>query len=179
MVSYQSSKYTTIDGINIAKNEGFAKDWDVRSLAYHSIWLQQVVDQGTDSFIKDLAATLKFSPKSLEILCMCRKTADDYSYVYKGMPHLISKLEQIANSINTYLANIEIRKQNILTYALDTINRNPNTQIHTLIQNECEKFYKVITDQKEIFFYDIEFQNILTQIQDKIDKELENISKNQ
>jgi len=167
MVDYGTSKYITIKGIERVKEEGFAKTWDVKNLAIHTMWLQYFLKDQAINIVHKLLEHSTFNSTILKTILMSRLHCDDWSYVYKDLTNILSQLENVANQFTEYLMDTETLK-NLITEHFKHMTRhfeNP-TQV---IQLEASMFQNVLDDYKKKMFYDPEMLDILQNISDIIE----------
>ncbi len=168
MVDYNSSKYITIRGIEMVKEHGFANTWDVKNLAAHTIWVQYFLQSQTSNIIQQLVEHNSFSSVVLETLIQSRLHCDDWSYVYKDMPNILSPLEDVANQFTEYLLDTETLKTLIIKHFKQAIenSKTPNEKIRT----EMAMFQNTIDIYKDKMFYDEEMLVAFKKIESTIEQ---------
>ena len=168
MVDYSSSKYNTIRGIEIVKEHGFAKTWDVKNLAMHTMWIQYFLHDQAINIIHQLVDHNSFSSIVLDTLIKSRLHCDDWSYVYKDMPDILSKLEDVANQFTKYLLDTETLKTLIIKHFEKAIKKSKAP--HEKIRIEMAMFQNIIDRYKDKMFYDEEMLEALKKIEGIIEQ---------
>ncbi len=167
MVNYSLSKYITIRGIEMVKTDGFAKTWDDKTRTMHTMWIQYFLNDQVTNIIQYIIDHSSFSAIVLKTLLKSRMHCDDWSYVYRGMPDTLSRLENIANQFTKYLSDISAIRD-LITKHFDHILQHSTNPSQT-IQTEITLFQNIVNEYKEKLFYDDEILEILQNIDNILD----------
>ena len=167
MVNYSLSKYITIRGIEMVKVDGFAKNWDVKTLTMHTMWIQYFLNAQVTSIIQYLVDQNSFSANTLKTIIKSRMICDDWSYVYKDLPDTLSRLENIANRFTEYLQDTRTIRDLIIKHFEQVLQQSKDPS--STMQREITLFQNIVNEYKEKLFYDDEILEILQNIDNILD----------